>query len=398
MTSKSTTTNLLSYKDFITSALDNNCQVHSVYTDFNKAFDSVSHKYLIHKLKAQFGIDGIHLRWFQSYLRERYQRVVLNGIESNWILARSGVPQGSILGPSLFIMYVNDMPSCLQHSECLLFADDVKFFKKIKSLCDCSVLQSDLENFRLWCEKWKLSLNFEKCCSMNFSLKRKFDICFQYHFSDYVLRTVDEIKDLGVYFKSNLCFNRHVSFVVKKSFQMLGFVKRVAKSFKDIHVLKTLYNSYIRSRLDYCSQVWSPNPKCAIYKIERVQRVFVKFLCFQARIEYKSDNYAALCKHFHLTTLAHRREVSDIMLFYKITNNMINCNYLTSAIYLKVPIRITRNTELFTTEKKSRLLLRKHDFFPRTTSCVNKMMKPNVIDIFNVTSFSLKRYLIEQCT
>ena len=102
---------------------------------------------------------------------------------------------------------------------------------------------------------------------MNFTLKSKFNICFQYHFSDYVLRKADEIKDLGVHFKNNLCFDRHISFVVKKSFQMLGFIKRVTKSFKDLHVLKTLYNSYIRSRLDYCSQVWSPSTKCAYHKI-----------------------------------------------------------------------------------------------------------------------------------
>ena len=395
MSSRSTATNLLCYKDFITSALDENSQVHSIYTDFEKAFDSISHEYLILKLENQFGIVGNNLKWFHSYLQERYQRVVLNGSESHWILASSGVPQGSILGSSLFIMYVDDVTSCLQKSESLLFADDFKIFKIIKSLSDCIDLQGDLMNFRNWCIKWKLSLNIQKCCFVNFSLKRKFDISYDYHFDGNVIKKVDEIKDLGVYFTSNLCFNRHISFIVTKSFRMLGFIKRVTHSFKDICVLKVLYNSYVRSNLDYCSQVWSPNAKCAVNKIERIQKAFVKFLCFHTRIMYKSDNYAVLCHHFRLTTLAERREISDILLFHKIVNSAISCNYLTSAVCLKVPGRITRNTGIFTSKRKSRLLLRKHAFFPRTFLSVNKFKE---IDVFSASLSTVKRFLIKHFT
>ncbi|MEL7308274.1 MAG: reverse transcriptase family protein, partial [Pseudomonadota bacterium] len=111
---KSTTTNLLSYSDFITKAFDDGVQVHTIYTDFHKAFDCVSHELLLYKMSNLFGIQGADLHWFRSYLSDRHQRVVMGGIESDWVCVPSGVPQGSILGPSLFIMYINDLPSHLQ--------------------------------------------------------------------------------------------------------------------------------------------------------------------------------------------------------------------------------------------------------------------------------------------
>ena len=109
-------------------ALDDNIQIHSVYTDFHKAFDCVPHNLLLYKMSNLFGILGDELRWFRTYLSGRKQRVVMGGIESEWTPVTSGVPQGSILGPSLFIMYINDAPSSLSNSKCVLYADDVKIY------------------------------------------------------------------------------------------------------------------------------------------------------------------------------------------------------------------------------------------------------------------------------
>ena len=160
---KSTVTNLLVHNERITQSLDVGAQMHTVYTDFQKAFDQVSHRHLLLKMRRQFGIVGADLDWFSSYLSGRQQRVVLYGVESDWVSVSSGVPQGSILGPSLFIMYINDLPSQLQHSKCLMFADDAKFSKRISSLSDCFHMQIDLNYIFSWCTKWKLSLNFDKC-------------------------------------------------------------------------------------------------------------------------------------------------------------------------------------------------------------------------------------------
>ena len=112
------------------------------------------------------------MKWLSSYLSDRYQHVVLSGVESYWVPVPSGVPQGSILGPSLFLMYVNNILQCFQSSECLLYADDLKVFKKISDVKDCVELQSDLIAFCAWCSKWKMTINLGKSCFIIFSLKR----------------------------------------------------------------------------------------------------------------------------------------------------------------------------------------------------------------------------------
>ena len=378
--SKSTTTNLLCYSDFITSALDDGVQVHSIYTDFQKAFDTVSHNLLLHKMEHFFGIRGDDLRWFYTYLCDRHQRVTLQGMESDWVPVTSGVPQGSILGPSLFIMYMNDLPSHLRHSQCLLFADDVKIFKRISCLDDCLELQADLNSLSEWCSKWKMKLNFTKCFFINFSLKRVHDFIFDYTFDNNPISRVPHIKDLGIYFSSNMSFSLHINTVVNRALRMLGFVRRTMKPFNDVKLLKVLYNSYVRSSLDYCSSVWCPSSKLMIDKIERVQKRFVKHLCFHSNINYSSDDYVSLCNHFQLTTLNNRRKVADMVLFYKILHSRINCFSLVSKVLLNVPTRRTRHTNVFATAKKCRLLLRKNDFVPRCVSLANSL---KTFDFFN---------------
>ena len=250
--------------------------MHSLYTDFQKAFDSVCHEYLLIKMSNQFGIVGNNLSWFRSYLSDRFQRVVISGIESDWAPVTSGVPQGSILGPSLFLMFVNDIPPSLSSCESLMFADDLKIFKRISSVNDCVDLQFALNCLFSWCSKWKMTLNTEKCFYVNFSFKRAHNIEFDYMIDNCILQPVKHIKDLGVHFSYNMCFSLHIASIVKKSFRMLGFVRRVLKPFKDVNVLKIMYNSYVRANLDYCSSVWSPQSKYLIDKIERVQKVFVE--------------------------------------------------------------------------------------------------------------------------
>ena len=237
---RSTVTNLTVYSEFVTKCMDETNDVHSIYTDFSRAFDKVSHKLLLHKMSMQFGFKNNTLLWFESYLSQRHQRVVLNGVESSWVSVTSGVPQGSILGPTLFLLYVNDLPNAVKSSKCLLFADDAKFYKRITSFVDCLLLQSDIDSLIRWCSDWKISLNVDKCAYIKFSNKRISVFDFSYSILNSPIPRVFDIKDLGVTFTSSFLFNKHINNVTAKSFRFLGFIKRSLKSFKDPAVLFSL--------------------------------------------------------------------------------------------------------------------------------------------------------------
>ena len=382
--------NLICYNDFISKQLEDKNQVHSVNTDFRKAFDVVPHGLLLEKIYCQFGFRRNILSLFESFLCDRYQRVVIEGIDSVWTLVTSGVPQGSILGPYLFIMYINDLPRQLKHSKCLLFADDGKLFKVICTLLDCINFQIDLTAILDWCNTWQLELNISKCFVVNFSLKRTKNIVFDYCFNDHCLPYVTEVKDLGVIFTSTLNFSNHVTFIVNKAFRMLGFINRTLKSFNDTDVFKCMYFSYVRSRLEYCSQVWAPTKTTLIDKVERVQRKFTRQLCFKKNINYKEVGYHQRCEIFKLQTLFARRNVSDLVYLHKVINNQINCSYIVGEISLSAPERRQRHRAskpIFSV--KAKMCVRKDSFLPRVSKLANDYRE---IDVFNFTTVLSFKY------
>ncbi|XP_071951181.1 uncharacterized protein [Antedon mediterranea] len=177
-------------------AINSKKQCDVIYTDFSKAFDSVSHDLLIFKL-SKFGLSGSLLSWFKSYLTNRQQRVVIGGETSDWLPVLSGVPQGSILGPLLFNLFINDLPLKFNHSESLLFADDLKLFKVITTPQDAFSLQEDLNGLVEWTEKWGIKLNANKCKYLSITLKKR-PVLFNYNLSGHDLEMVYVWKDLGI--------------------------------------------------------------------------------------------------------------------------------------------------------------------------------------------------------
>ena len=164
-----------------------------------------------------------------------------------------------------------------------MFADDSKFFRAIRSIVDCFLLQSDLNLIFEWCSTWKISLNVDKCFVISFSNKRVHKITFPYYFGTSIIQSVTDIKDLGVYFSANLSFEYHVNCVVAKANKMLGFVRRTTKDINDVTVLLSLYRTLVLSKLEYACSVWSPSQAFLSLKIERVQKRAVKWLSFKTR-------------------------------------------------------------------------------------------------------------------
>jgi hypothetical protein len=204
--------------------MDNAGQVDMIYLDFSKAFDSVPHKLLLHKLQS-FGFHSDLLNWFRAYLTGREQRVVVEGFNSDWLPVISGVPQGSILGPLLFLLYINDMPSVVQHASLALFADDSKCYKTIKNISDCEHLQTDIDALYAWSRTWDLNFHPSKCQIISITRRRNV-VKFDYKMNGIVMGRTNSIKDLVVDIPSTLVWNDHINTVVNKCNKKLGMIKR----------------------------------------------------------------------------------------------------------------------------------------------------------------------------
>ena len=240
-----------------TKAIDNGVPIDALYLDLQKAFDSVPHQRLLLKLE-KMGITGNLLRWIKNFLSDRKQRVTLNGFSSDWSDVTSGVPQGSVLGPILFILYVNDLPSVVK-SCCKVFADDTKLYKEIHGLKDYQDLQDDIYELCRWTAKWLLFFNANKCKVLHVGPNNP---RFVYKMTDKNNNTVDikEVeheKDLGIIFQQDLKFDQHVSMVVNKANRVLGLIKRTF-AYLDKNTFLCLYKSLIRSHLDYGDTIWNP--------------------------------------------------------------------------------------------------------------------------------------------
>ena len=253
---RSTTSNLLQSLHDWTSNLNNKQDTIIAYIDFAKAFDRVSIPKLLHKL-SHIGITGNLFSCVRSLLTDRRQRVKINNSFSEYKDVTSGVPQGSVLGPVLFILFINDLIDVLPHQiSAKLFADDLKAYMPLVDSNSLINFQSALDALSLWCETWQLPISVEKSCLMVISNKRvKFDYP-PFMLSDHALQKLDEIKDLGVIMDNRLNFSSQITAVISKAKQRLYLLRKcfVACTVdKQIHGFKV----YILPILDYCSPVWT---------------------------------------------------------------------------------------------------------------------------------------------
>lgn len=273
---RSVTTNLLLLTDYIAMHLDRGIQVDVLYFDFAKAFDRVDNDVLLGKLD-KIGFSHKLLTFFASYLRDRQQFVRHGCFVSAPYHTRSGVSQGSILGPLFFGIMINDLKSVLQAAQCLLYADDLKLVYRVEREADCGALQRDIDSVFRWSEENKLYFNLAKCCVCTFSRSRA-AICAQYALGNEPINRVFSVKDLGVVFDARLTFHEHISSLAMSCFRRLGFVIRNVRHFCDPVAIKMVYNALVRSKLETSSIVWNPYESTYVLLLEKVQKVFLRFL------------------------------------------------------------------------------------------------------------------------
>ena len=204
-----------------TKFLEKGLPIDIVYTDFAKAFDRVPHQRLLRKIRNN-GIIGQTLHWIKAFLTGRSQRVRVENEFSSWSQVKSGIPQGSVLGPILFVIFINDMPRIVD-SFCQLFADDAKVFRSICSLEDNKKLQCDLDKLSDWAEKWQLYFNTDKCKSLHIGRANKKQV---YQMNGKSLDQVVEEKDLGIIIDNELKFHPQTATSVKKANRVLGVIKK----------------------------------------------------------------------------------------------------------------------------------------------------------------------------
>ena len=245
-------TQLIEFIDDVSKNMNKGKQTDCLKMDFSKAFDKVNHSLLTHKLN-RYGING--KTWISNFLSDRQQCVLVEGEKSDSVPVASGVPQGSVLGPSLFLFYINDMLLELS-SRVRLFADDTIVYIAISNSTDCEKLQSDLDKLADWENKWLMNFHPDKCNVLSITKIRKPRI-FNYRLQHHILEHVPAAKYLGLNITSDLKWTQHINSICGKVNSTLGFLKRNI-NISNKTIKEKAYKSLVRPSLEYACSVWDP--------------------------------------------------------------------------------------------------------------------------------------------
>ena len=365
-------------------ALDNGHEVCVVFFDVQKAFDSVPHLPLLEKL-SQIGTNPYILRWLQNYLTERKQYVVVDGSCSPTLQVISGVPQGSVLGPLLFSIYLNDVAECISGSSKInLFADDIALYRTITSPDDYLALQSDVNAINSCLVAKHLTLNSQKCCYLFISRKRTSSIpppCL--NIGNLPLARVSKYKYLGITITADLMWSTHITNICNKTRRLIGLLYRRFYKFSSCSTMLRLYVSFIRPHLEYAAAAWDPFLKKDIELIEDVQKLALK-VCLKSWI----TKYNELLEQSNLPSIRARRQQAKLCHFYKIVNNeTFFPNVPIQARQLNYSSRTVHTKALISLQARSSQYL--HSFFPSSVSAWNSL-PPNTASAPSISVFKTK--------
>ena len=378
------------------SSFDKNIQTDIAILDFSKAFDTVPHDRLLHKLEG-YGIRGELSRWLSSFLTQRRMKVIVEGQHSQDVPVDSGVPQGTVLGPLLFLCHINDLPASVQ-SQVRLFADDCLLYRNIKSQADHAILQQDLNNLEQWADDWGMRFNAKKC----YILSVKSSSSHMYQLDNQILKQVETNPYLGVTLEQNLGWSHHLDLIAKKANSSLGMLRRNLKFCPESCRL-TAYVSLVRSLLEYSAVVWDPTTQKDIDKLEGIQRRSVRFIK-QDYLTRKPGTMTNMLKSLNLSPLYERRKNLRLQFLYKIIDDQfpgIKKEHYMSPIQSKRQIRPKRNPN-FTNQNIVDQLARnnskcynidrgktdvyRNSFFPRTIREWNSL-EENIVQAESLESF-----------
>lgn len=367
MNRKSCLTNLLHCLEEVTSVLDDGDSLDILYLDFAKAFDIVQHNRLLSKIKS-LNIDGEILQWIEAWLKDRKQRVVLNGVASDWAKVPCSVCQGTVLGPILFTIFINDIDSCLQFIPALIlkFADDSKVIKRICSDADTNYLQDIINKLCQWANTWQMRFNVEKCKILHFGNKNPMH---NYTMNDVPIQAISSEKDLGIIIQDTAKPSQQCAKAVQKANQVMGQLLRSFQC-RDKNTMVQLYKVFVRPHLEYAIQAWCPYMAKDIELLEKVQKRMVR------QISGLQGSYENKLKAVGLTTLEERRKRGDCIETFKILNGFTKVDsstWFTKIERAEGPQTRLSSDPLSLQSKNSRLDLRKNFFSVRVPALWNEL-------------------------
>ena len=356
-TRRSCETQILNFTQELLKGMSGGQQYDVNVMDFSKAFDRVPHHRLLRKAEF-YGIQGPTLSWLRSFLRHRTQRVLVDGEASEHCDVISGVPQGTVLGPVLFLLFINDLPTVID-SQCKLFADDLVVYRQVRDQEDVAALQRDMDSLAAWESTWGMKFHPDKCEHITITRKRK-PLQSSYTLRGHSLKKVDQAKYLGVTISSDLDWKGHINMSVAKANRSLGFLKRNLKSAPQ-DIRETAYKTLVRPQVEYCGAIWDPHTAELTKQVEMVQRRSARFVL--RRYHYMSS-VGSMISQLGWETLQVRRAKTRLVLLYKATHQLIavDCH-----LYLIPIILPTRQCHSQTYRQIStRTNYHKYSFYPRT--------------------------------
>ena len=304
--------------------IDKGNTVHALVLDFAKAFDKVPHKLLMQKISRLPDISSNILMWIHDFLLNRKQKVMIKGMLSEELPVTSGVPLGSVLGPILFLIYINDLPKVVNCSTSL-FADDTLLYQPVNNDEEKKLFQTNIYSLQNWAQTWCMSFNIDKCSVLVFNPTQSSPQA-EYKLNDTALAVVQETKYLGVVLQSNLKFNNHIQSKVLKAKRQLGMLKRALHAAPEKARLLA-YTSLCRPHIEYAAAVWDTSLEYLKHDIEMVQHNAIRFICqLKGR-----ESITEARNNLQLDTLADRRTKIRHALLMRILSKEENHESLSSS-------------------------------------------------------------------